>query len=772
MFPKPPRPQLQRLRGSARYVLGLAVLVLFLLNTMSQISIPYLDQLENHLYDWRVNLSAPRGTDTRIIIADIDEYSLNKLGHWPWNRNILAQIVDRLFDDYQVNTVGFDVLFAEADNVMARTLVARTKSQLPASDRTTRRNLELLEQQLDTDVAFAESLRNRKVALGYVFRTTVREGEPHTIGKLPPPPRIQDSDLLNIENMHLPEPEGYSSNIETLSKNASSAGYFDNPLVSEDGIFRRIPMLQLYDGKVYESLSLAVVRTALDIKTIRLISEDYGTDNPRVLEGLELGDLVIPTDKHTGTFVPFRGKSFSFPYISLADVYDGETKAVIRFRDKDNIVIEKTASLKDLLKDSIVLVGTSAPGLLDLRNVPVEKEAYPGVEVHANMISGILDQTIRHKPTLTLGYEFAVLLASGLFLVMVLPRLNPINSSLVSMLVAILLAASTWYAWDNGYILPMASPLVLTFVLFIMHITLGYFVESRGKRELARLFGQYIPPELVDEMSNEPENYSVEPDSRELTVLFSDVRSFTTISEGLPPKELAELINGFLTPMTRIIHEHRGTIDKYMGDAIMAFWGAPLDDDEHARRALESGMSMLKDLDELNQKFKQHGWPTIEIGIGINTGEMNVGNMGSEFRMAYTVMGDEVNLGSRLEGLTKAYGVSIIVSDTTRIAVPDHSYRELDLVRVKGKSKPVRIFEPVGETSELSNQVLSALQEYHDALSSYRSQKWDSAEMAFFRLGQSDPECRLYQVYLDRIAYFRSKPPGDDWDGIFTHTSK
>jgi adenylate cyclase len=772
MSPTLPIPQLQPPRGSARYILGLAILTLFILNTMDRISIPYMDQLENQLYDWRVNLSAPRGTDTRIIIADIDEYSLNKLGHWPWNRNVLAEIVDRLFDDYQVNTVGFDVVFAEADNVMARTLLANSKSKLSVNDTRARENLELLEQRLNTDGALANSLRNRKVVLGYVFRNTVREGEPKTIGKLPSPSRIQDSDKLNVEEMHLPEPEGYSSNIEILSNSISSGGYFDNPLVSKDGVFRRIPMLQLYAGQVYETLSLAVVRTAQDIDSIGLISEYYGTEGIKVLEGLALDNLVIPTDAQSGAFVPFRGKSFSFPYISLADIYAGKTEAIIRFRDKNNSIVQETASLRELLKDSIVLVGTSAPGLLDLRNVPVEKGAYPGVEVHANMIIGILDQNIKHKPTLIFGYEFALLLLMGVILIVLLPRLNPLFSSILTIFFAIIVSSVTWLGWLAGVILPLASPLALLFILFIMHITLGYFVESRGKRELARLFGQYIPPELVDEMSDEPENYSVDPESRELTVLFSDVRSFTTISEGLPPKELAELINGFLTPMTRIIHEHRGTIDKYMGDAIMAFWGAPLDDSEHARRALDSGMAMLKALDELNQAFKKRGWPAIQIGVGINTGDMNVGNMGSEFRMAYTVMGDEVNLGSRLEGLTKAYGVSIIVSDTTREAVADYNYRELDLVRVKGKSKPVRIFEPLGETSELSKNILSELQQYHEALKNYRQQKWDSAEMAFFRLSQSYPECMLYRIYLDRIAYFRSNPPGDAWDGIFTHTSK
>jgi adenylate cyclase len=273
-------------------------------------------------------------------------------------------------------------------------------------------------------------------------------------------------------------------------------------------------------------------------------------------------------------------------------------------------------------------------------------------------------------------------------------------------------------------------------------------------------------------MAKDPGAYSLEGESRELTVLFSDVRGFTTISEGLDPTQLTQLMNEYLTPMTHVIHQHRGTIDKYMGDAIMAFWGAPLHDPQHARHALLAGMEMLAKLEALQDHFKAKGWPPIKAGVGLNTGEMTVGNMGSEFRLAYTVMGDAVNLGSRLEGLTKEYGVQIMVSEFTRAAVPDFVYRELDRVRVKGKDRPVAIFEPICAQGDEPAGLLEELALYDVALCSYREQAWQQAAEQFAQLQTLHPQRYLYQVYAKRITYLRESPPGPDWDGSFTFTSK
>jgi adenylate cyclase len=355
----------------------------------------------------------------------------------------------------------------------------------------------------------------------------------------------------------------------------------------------------------------------------------------------------------------------------------------------------------------------------------------------------------------------------------VLVWLSPVMATLSSVVIAGIVTAGSVFAWQYyNLILPLASPLLLVAMLFVLHMTYGFFIESRGKRQLAQTFGQYIPPELVDEMVDTSAEFSLDGESREMTVLFSDVRGFTSISEGLDPKQLTALMNALLTPLTRVIDKNRGTIDKYMGDAIMAFWGAPLTDPQHARHALYAAFDMMKALKDLQAEFAEKGWPPVNIGIGLNTGVMNVGNMGSEFRVAYTVLGDAVNLGSRLEGLTKAYGVDIIVSETTRKAVEEFVFKELDLVRVKGKNEPVAIFEPIGHKNDVSKDIISEITRYKQALRAYRKQEWDQAELEFFNLSQSYPKSLLYKEYLNRIANCRKTPPGPEWDGVYTHTSK
>ena len=323
-----------------------------------------------------------------------------------------------------------------------------------------------------------------------------------------------------------------------------------------------------------------------------------------------------------------------------------------------------------------------------------------------------------------------------------------------------------------GTVVSMSYVLVAG-ILSMVTIEFRYFqLERDQKKQMSKTFGQYIPAELVDEMNRTGQSVGVGGESKEMTVLFSDVRGFTTISESVEPNELTQLMNGFLTPMTHVIHENRGTIDKYMGDAIMAFWGAPLDDPNHAQRAVKAGLEMIGAMKDLRTEFKKRGWPEINIGVGLNTGTMNVGNMGSEFRLAYTVLGDAVNLGARLEGLTKSYGVQIMISEYTQAAVPDIACRELDKVRVKGKGVPVIILEPIGVRDELDAQTQKCLDDYHATLALYREQKWDEAEAGFNALRANDPDQMLYELYLDRISHFREEPPGDNWDGVYTHTSK
>jgi adenylate cyclase len=358
----------------------------------------------------------------------------------------------------------------------------------------------------------------------------------------------------------------------------------------------------------------------------------------------------------------------------------------------------------------------------------------------------------------------------GALMALLLPRLAPVTALVVVVAIVFITMAGNLLLWSSlGLVVPLASLLVYTLLAAMLQITYRFFVEQRNKRHLSQVFGQYIPPSLVEEIDEAGEEISLEGESREMSVLFSDVRGFTTISEGLDAIELTRMMNEFLTPFTQAIQTHRGTIDKYMGDCVMAFWGAPLTDDEHARHALLSAFDMLGAVRTLDEPFKAKGWPAIHVGVGIASGDMNVGNMGSEFRIAYTVMGDTVNLGSRLEGLTKQYGVDIIVNDRTAQLVPDFTFRELDLVRVKGKNEPVAIFEPLGPGGEISRETARELSLYNEALAAFR--QWNEAQDSFQSLKERT-EHLLYNVYLDRIEQFRSQPPPSDWDGVFAHLSK
>jgi adenylate cyclase len=308
--------------------------------------------------------------------------------------------------------------------------------------------------------------------------------------------------------------------------------------------------------------------------------------------------------------------------------------------------------------------------------------------------------------------------------------------------------------------------------LYLLNMAYGFFVEDRAKRQITGIFGTYVPKELVEEMSKNPTSYSMQGESRDMTVLFSDVRNFTSISEGLSPTELTAMMNNYLTEMTQAIQTDRGTIDKYIGDAIMAFWGAPLKDEKHAEHALMSALAMQKRVREMGPEYVKRGWPILEMGVGLNCGVMNVGDMGSSFRRAYTVMGDAVNLASRLEGLTKEYGVGILVSENIVKAVPTVVYCELDRVRVKGKLEPISIYEPIGKVGVVNNKLLDEIDRFHRALEHYRAQRWDEAERALKVLAETNPKRKVYREFTRRVTDLRANPPGKNWDGVFTFATK
>ena len=735
-----------------RITLGGIILLTLLIDTFGIIKYPFLNQLENWTYDARLNYKRLNTIDDRIVIVDIDESSLALEGRWPWSRDKLAAIVNNLFEVYQADVVGFDIVFAEKDESSGLKEFEFLASTELKDDPLFHKALDNIRPSLEYDQMFAKALKDRNVVMGYYFKSNVSENEIAQSGLLPPAVTKLNKQLS--ARLPINKALGYGGNLKILQSSARSGGFFDNPFVDSDGVFRRVPLIQIHQDQVYASLALSTTQAYLKNSDIKLNVVNNGTKNDQyfALESVHINEFSIPVDGKGAVYVPFRGLSYSFPYISAHKILNKKIDP-------------------DSLKGKIVLVGTTAPGLLDLRSTPVQS-VYPGVEIHANIISGILDQRINHSPAWTIGYEFIILILIAATMAFLLPVSSPLMATVATTIVLILTVSGTLMAWNSQIILPLASPVLLIVLNYILHMSYGFFIESRGKRQLAHLFGQYIPPEIVDEMSKSPANFSLDGENKVMTVLFSDVRGFTTISEGMDPKQLTQLMNALLTPMTRVIHKHRGTIDKYMGDAIMSFWGAPLEDPDHARHALHAAMEMMVELKIMQKDFESRGWPPINIGIGLNTGNMNVGNMGSEFRMAYTVLGDSVNLGARLEGLTKEYGVNIIVSESTKESIPEFTYRDLDLVRVKGKNEPIAIFEPIGHEDEIDEATTLELARYNQALQSFRAQNWDQAETDFFALSQIHPDRFLYQVYLNRVTHYKGHLPNDDWDGVFTHTSK
>lgn len=716
-----------------RMVIGLLLAAPFILHAAGMIDWGVLRTLEYFAYDTRLKLTLPETMDRRVVIVDVDEKSLAAEGRWPWSRDRMARLVNTLFDEYDIEVLGFDMVFAEQERYEAfenLERVLRSDGQSNLADRVG----SLMPR---TDEQFAASMEGRPVVLGYYF-----SGNTNSAGQLPEP--YLPAMIAETMTMPVPTATGFGANLPLLQDAAPRAGFFDNPLSDEDGVFRRAPTLQSYQGGLYESLSLAVTQLYLDQPL------SIGDNN----EWLYLGDRSIPVDRDMAVLVPYRGDQGSFPYVPATDV------------------LNQAVSERALLKDAIVLVGTTAPGLYDLRNTPVQK-VYPGVEVHANLISGILDSRFLRRPSYLAGAELVVLSALAVLLAVALPVLGAVSGALLGVGALLMMVGANVYLWTQQALVMSIAPTVLMILcLFLFNVAYGFITESRNRRALARRFGQYVPPELVEEMSANPAQYSMKGDRRDMSVLFSDVRGFSNLAENMDPEQLSRLMNELLTVLTRVIHEQRGTIDKYMGDAVMAFWGAPLTDPRHATGAVTAALKMGEAVTQVKEDFIRRGWPAINMGVGINSGPMNVGDMGSEFRMAYTVMGDAVNLGSRLEGLTRTYGVDIVVSEYTVRAAPQFVYRLLDRVRVKGRDTPLDIYEPLGAANEIMDSTRRESEAFNQSLDLYREREWERAEAGFQALVNEFGDNELYRMYIDRIRHFTTTPPPEEWDGVFDFQTK
>lgn len=708
---------LRLLRGA---LLGLA-LSLTLLHASGLAPLRFLQQIDLAIDDARLRAAMPGSRDARIVIVDVDDASLARVGRWPWPRERIAALADELFARQQAAAVGFDMVFAEPE---------------------------------PGDAALARALAGRPAVLGYILSDG--PGALRT-GALPPP--VITAAALGPSRPAVTRWSGYAANVPTLAATVDAAGFF-NALPDLDGVVRSLPLVAEVDGGLRESLALALLRRHAGSPQVQPVLAAGG-----VLAAIELVQsghrLRIPLGARGAVRVPFRGPGGpgggSFDYVSAAELLDGKLPAAT-------------------LAGKLVLVGSSAPGVFDLRSTPVAA-VYPGVEVHASVLSGLLDGRGPLAPDWARGYEVAQLLGVTALLALLLPRLRPSRAAAATLaLAAALVALDQWLYRRHGLALPLASALLLTALVYTGITGWGVVVEGARRRQLARLFGTYVPPELVAQMARDPQRYGMQAENRVLTIMFCDMRNFTRVSEALPPHELRALINRFFSAMTQEIRAHRGTLDKYIGDAIMAFWGAPVADEDHALHAVQAALAMIGRLDGLNRELRERGLPEIGLGIGINTGLVCVGDMGSDIRRSYTVMGDAVNLASRIEALTRVYGVDIVIGEATRDAIgPRLPLVEVDRVRVKGKQQAVMLFTPVSQAHANESRFAEEVRLWNLALAHYRRQDAKQAltSLAALRDGFGTSALGgLYGQLDERIQRWSSQPEPPDWDGTRTFDSK
>tara|TARA_R110000868_G_scaffold165328_1_gene398313 strand:- start:35582 stop:37897 length:2316 start_codon:yes stop_codon:yes gene_type:complete len=750
------------------YLVPLAVLLACVVLRWQDV--PLVGQLRMSVFDTYQRIAPRDFEDVGVRIIDIDEPSLEKMGQWPWPRTRLAELVYRLrLAGAQV--VGFDMVFAEPD----RTSPARVVHDWPKTDNT--KELEKLAETLpDHDLLFAEFINGvGQIVTAVQLTTQPFETLPRQVGNF----SVSGETGRQLADF-IPVLPGATTNLAAI-EDAAAGNALINVSPEQDGVVRRVPLMLALDhdepliGKpVYPTLSMEVFRVLQNApRTMNVrLSGASGTTRWTTSEGvsaIRVGAATIPTDQSGQMWVHFTGHRPD-RYISAADVLDGSLPV-------------------GTLENTVVLVGTSAAGLLDLRSSPLDP-VLPGVEVHAEMLEQMLLGQFLTRPYWIAEIETLVLLLVGMFFVLAIPQLGAVWPALIGGSMTIAAIGFSWWAYISHQILidPVYAAISLIAV-YLIASSIG-FMRTEGERNQVRAaFGNYLSPALVEQLARHPERLRLGGETRNMTLLFCDVRGFTAISEGFKsnPQGLTRLINRLLTPLSKAILDHEGTIDKYMGDCIMAFWNAPLDVPDHAGHACQSALAMFDALGHLNARRAEEAaedcidYLPLNVGIGINSGDCLVGNMGSDQRFDYSVLGDAVNLAARLESQSKNYGVGIVIGAETAREVGDRfAVLELDLITVKGKTEAVRIFTLLGDDVLAHEDGFAILRQKHgDMIARYRDQDWDGAETLTH-------ECRLiasdlmdqvdlttfYNMYRDRIAAFRNTPPPEDWDGVFIATSK
>ena len=736
-------------------VVILAALALFLIDSK------LLRLVELKTLDLRM---ASRGVVTpggETVIAAIDEKSVSELGRWPWPRTTIARLVDQLKKG-GAKAVGFDIVFSEPDdstNLKTLDALAAEMKKNGIFDANVMNLLAREKRAADTDAILAASFQKAgNITLGYFFHFP-RKGNEKELAHITAreiaenAARLENSRYAMINSTtntpsdaFLPRAYAPEANIALLNSAAQNSGYF-NMIPDSDGSNRWAPLVIAFGNNYYSSLAVSLVHAYLDFPALSLNLESYGVRN------VGIGDILIPTDESGRLLVNYLGPPRTFPHYSITDILSGKIPA-------------------ETFRNKIVLVGATAVGIYDLRVTPFSS-TYPGVEIHATVIDNILHHSFLSHSSLTRFIDICTIIIFGLIIGLLIPRLRPISGMLSAFLIIAVFVVINYFLFISFNIwLNLVYPFLSMVVIYLGITIYHYFKEEREKKKIRGAFQYYLTNSVINEMLKDPAKLKLGGDKKDLTVLFSDIRGFTTISETLTPEELVTLLNEYLTAMTNQVFQNDGLLDKYMGDAIMAVFGAPLDQPDHARRACLTALAMMRELRRLQEKWKTEGRPAFNIGVGINSGDMVVGNMGSEMRFDYTVMGDMVNLGSRLEGTNKEYGTNIILSEFTYEKVKDiMCCRELDGVRVKGKVKPVKIYELLGEKKD-EPDFKALIDAFARGLALYREGQWDEAIAAFQQVLTIRPGDFASTMYLERCKNLKEHPPAQPWDGVFVMTRK
>ena len=735
----------------------------------------FLQNIEQSSLDMRFGMRGQRAHDDRVVIVGIDERTLQKVSSFPLPRTTYATLVDRLSSG-GARVIAFDATFPTSETNGGKAALERLQSELgPSAPAAVVKKIKELESAGDPDAIFADSLKRAgNVILGHIFLD--QESAKHADPKLaeeyfniawaknfPQVYKVKSKDGRDFDMGQAWVQNGgqvaasAEANIKELAEAAASFGFID---IKEDpdGTLRHALLIKRYrDQDFFPSLDMQIVREFEDIPD-QEIAAYIAQDG---LERIQFGRHTLRQSRDGSALINYTGPYGTYQHYSMWDVMSGAVPA-------------------DTFKDKIVLVGATALAIGDLRNTPYQGgEAYMGVEVHANIIDNLLHSEDKSRSFLTRGFreevtDLGFILLFGLGFGYLFSSVRPLWST-ISVLLA--LAGFTWFVYFSfareGRWLSFVIPAATLAANYAAITSFRMIFEEREKRKIRKSFAQYLSPGVIGLIEKDPQKY-IHPggETKDLTVMFSDIRGFTTISESLSADELVRLLNEYLGAMTDILFANLGTLDKYIGDAIMAFWGSPYPQTDHALCACKCAVQMSRALVKLNAKWNQEGRPRIAIGIGLNTGPVNVGNMGSEKRLAWTVMGDNVNLASRLEGITKEYQIQIVISESTYLEVAGKFVcRELDKIKVKGKHHPVTIYELLDVASE-SVKYQALLSGFDRAMAAYRTQNWREASAQFGELLAVYPDDGPTRVFLQRALEYLENAPESDWDGVYVMKSK